>query len=218
MQFITNLNKGILGKSDPVKLWQYITSYIPDEVLLREDLKILSPACGHATEVDVLVKRMLNLGRTTSEIKDSIYLVDKYSVFTKDAVRKGYTNVIQADFLNWNTDMKFDVIIGNPPYQSTDDTGERKSKSTNLWSRFTKKSFDMVKDGEYVVRVYSVSDEGVEIGNEEDVPPPHPQIMILSSGEITPFELKLKYLGDDDEFYYLLSAKDTIPLDREGPL
>lgn len=64
----------------------------------------------------------------------------------------------------------------------------------------------------------SVSDEGVEIGNEEDVPPPPPQIMILSSGEITPFELKLKYLGDDDEFYYLLSAKDTIPLDREGPL
>lgn len=64
----------------------------------------------------------------------------------------------------------------------------------------------------------SVSEEGVEIGNEEDVPPPPPQIMILSSGEITPFELKLKYSDDDDEFYYLLSAKDTIPLEREGPL
>jgi len=153
MQFITNLNKGILGKSDPVKLWQHITSYIPDEILLKEDLKILSPACGHATEADALVKRMLDLGRTASEIKDSIYLVDKYSVFTKDAVRKGYTNVIQADFLNWNTDMKFDVIIGNPPYQSTDDTGERKSKSTNLWSRFTKKSFDMVKEGGIVAMV-----------------------------------------------------------------
>ncbi|MFW8591159.1 type II secretion system minor pseudopilin GspH [Glaciecola sp. 2405UD65-10] len=64
----------------------------------------------------------------------------------------------------------------------------------------------------------SVSEEGVEIGNEEDLPPPPPQIMILSSGEITPFELKLKYSDDDDEFYYLLSAKDTIPLEREGPL
>lgn len=49
--------------------------------------------------------------------------------------------------------MKFDVVIGNPPYQSTDENGDRKSKSTNLWSRFTQKAFDLVNDDGVVAMI-----------------------------------------------------------------
>lgn len=65
----------------------------------------------------------------------------------------------------------------------------------------------------------SVSSEGVEIGNEEDIPPPPPQIFILSSGEITPFELTIRYEPqefDEEEFKYTLQGKDTIPLQFVG--
>lgn len=62
----------------------------------------------------------------------------------------------------------------------------------------------------------SVSNEGVQIGNEEDIPPPPPQIFILSSGEITPFELFIRYepqnLGDD-EFELALQGKETVPIE-----
>lgn len=37
-------------------------------------------------------------------------------LLNKSDEAKGYKNVITADFLEWNTDMKFDVVVGNPPY------------------------------------------------------------------------------------------------------
>lgn len=66
----------------------------------------------------------------------------------------------------------------------------------------------------------SVSSDGVEIGEEEEEPDP-PQIFILSSGEITPFELRLDYQGqdfDEESFSFLLKGIDTVPLVREGPI
>lgn len=67
----------------------------------------------------------------------------------------------------------------------------------------------------------SVSNDSVDIGNEEDKIPPPPQVFILSSGEITPFELKIKYQADavnQDNFYFTLQGLETVPLLREGPL
>ncbi|MDT0595202.1 type II secretion system minor pseudopilin GspH [Glaciecola petra] len=67
----------------------------------------------------------------------------------------------------------------------------------------------------------SVSSDGVQIGNEEDEEPDPPQIFILSSGEITPFELRLDYQGqdfDEESFSFLLKGIDTVPLVREGPI
>jgi general secretion pathway protein H len=66
----------------------------------------------------------------------------------------------------------------------------------------------------------SVSDEGVEIGNEEDKPLPPPQILIMSSGEITPFTLSFNYEGsfDEDPVYFSVQNQELPPLLLEGPL
>lgn len=61
----------------------------------------------------------------------------------------------------------------------------------------------------------SVSNEGVQIGDEEDKIPPPPQIFILSSGEITPFELTVSYqaqASNEQDFEYTLQGQDTVPL------
>ncbi|WDT86031.1 type II secretion system minor pseudopilin GspH [Alteromonas sp. 009811495] len=66
----------------------------------------------------------------------------------------------------------------------------------------------------------SVSEEGVDIGNEEDKLLPPPQVLIMSSGEITPFTLSFNYEGDFDEeaVYYSLQNQELPPLSLEGPL
>lgn len=45
------------------------------------------------------------------------------------------------EVVDWEglTNVKFDVIVGNPPYQDNMENGDRKSLSTNLWSKFIDK-------------------------------------------------------------------------------
>ena len=57
------------------------------------------------------------------------------------------------------------------------------------------------------------------ISEEEKTLPP-PQILIMSSGEITPFSLMFNYEGDFNEepVYFALQNKETPPLSLTGPL
>lgn len=152
MKFVTDLSKGILGRPDPTELWEDITSYIPDELLLKDDVKILCVACGHGTEATVLGKRMHLLGRSAQEINDSIYLLDKYNTFINALRKDGWKNVITGDFLNWKSEMKFDVVVGNPPFNQAGDkvTIAGVSGKTRVFIDFTKVAASLVAVNGYL--------------------------------------------------------------------
>ena len=137
MKHAINSNVGITG-SDPTNPWEEITSHIPDETLLKKNVRILNVACGYGTEIEILRRRMKKLGRTDEEIRNIIWMIDKYQTFTNDK-KCYYTNVITQDFLEWETDMKFDVVIGNPPYKI--------NGNNNFYIKFIEKSQNLLKDG-----------------------------------------------------------------------
>jgi hypothetical protein len=61
-------------------------------------------------------------------------------------------NVLHKDFLNEELNMKFDVVIGNPPYQENSNKGKSKGGGkggdNNLYSKFIKKTDELLnKDG-----------------------------------------------------------------------
>jgi hypothetical protein len=137
MKFATDLNKGILGSPDSTELWQEITGRIPDKVLLKPKVRILVVACGHCTEAVILARRMMALGVSKKAVQDSIWLIDKYQVFTNPAKNVfGFKNVVTADFLEWNAPMRFDVLVGNPPFQQPG------SKNT-IYQHFYNKALDI---------------------------------------------------------------------------
>lgn len=79
---------------------------------------------------------------------------------------------------------------------------------------------DSLFDSRVFDETLSVSNEGVQIGKEEDIEPPPPQILLLSSGEITPFELLLIYdepFAQTPPFFFALQGEDVPPLLRIGP-
>ena len=149
MRLVTDLSKGVLGQADSVVMWGDIISHIPDSVLLKPNVRILCVACGHGTTAIVLAKRMLALGISKEAVNDSLILLDKYIHFTNFVKSKGFKNVITADFLTWKTDMKFDVVVGNPPYQD----GTRDDQANKLWPLFVNKSYKLLNNNGYIAMI-----------------------------------------------------------------
>jgi hypothetical protein len=143
MKLVTDLSKGILGNPDSPEMWQEITSHITDSMLLKPGIRILNVACGHCTEAVILAKRMLALNISKKDVQKSIWLIDKYHVFTNHAAATyGFKNVVTADFMSWNTKMKFDIVVGNPPYQAPPEI----ENSKKLYLDFVKKSITLLTD------------------------------------------------------------------------
>jgi hypothetical protein len=101
---------GILADADDRDMWKAIIDLFTDEFLLRGP--ILCIASGRCTEAHIVVERLRKSKLSNDEIKRRILCIDKYDV---SAERYGYP-FVHEDFLQYNDDVKYNFIIGNPPY------------------------------------------------------------------------------------------------------
>lgn len=154
----------------------YITDYISKNTIKKGSVKILDPACGSGA---FLIKAIDILHEISpdSDFMECIYGVDidemacdisKLSVFLKltslgvefDPERLN-ENIQCANFLaDYKTNLKFDIIIGNPPYVNIYKISANKSemkfyqenyisayKKFDLYVLFLEKSLKMLKKG-----------------------------------------------------------------------
>lgn len=115
---------------------------LPDEVWTSKKSTFLDPAMAGGQFLVEIERRLRAAGHSDKNISERVWGCEtnivrvNYARNNKKLVAK---NLFISNFLdyNWGT-MKFDVIVGNPPYQSSD-------SSLNLWPLFVEKSFDMLK-------------------------------------------------------------------------
>lgn len=104
---------------------------------IKKESLVLEPSFGTGEFLEQLL-----------ELSDNVYGVE----LDKDLFTQYNKNCFNEDFLTWETDKKFDFIIGNPPYFETSDYNNLDyyksilSGRTNIYSLFIKKSIDLLKD------------------------------------------------------------------------
>jgi len=143
-------NNALAILKDDAKLWFEIfgNRALKKFINSKKCRSIMVAAGGHGSEIDVLVD-MFGI-----EIVDKIVYNDKYSFLCNQIKRKYPTiTVVKGDFTESEFDMKFDVVVGNPPYQGSNDKGTKQPKSHNLWSKFVDKGVGILEDDGFIAFV-----------------------------------------------------------------
>ena len=137
-------------KFDISPIVSHMLDSIPRDIII--DGVICDPAMGGGQFVAEIERRKREAGKTDAEIKRSTWGFESSQLRVNYAVNVhglvgtyGAGDVLMRDF----DGMKFDVVIGNPPYRSQNEKGGKHS----LWRKFVKKSFELLADDGYVAMV-----------------------------------------------------------------
>ena len=127
----------------PIGLVKKMLDKIPEKVWINPDSVFLDPCMGKGTFLIEIVDRLMYIyGYTEKNAKSRVYGYDIRVKYINYLQRRGFINVRHKDFLSEIIKMKFDAIVGNPPYQNINS----ESDAGKLYIDITKKSLGLLKD------------------------------------------------------------------------
>jgi site-specific DNA-methyltransferase (adenine-specific) len=136
----------------PIELVREMVDKINDEVWRNPNATFLDPCMGKGTFLLEIVRRLVYIyGYTEDDAKSRVYGYDIRVKYVNHLTRRGLKNVRHKDFLNEIIEMEFDVVLGNPPYQETDELGKSKTGGANLYTKFIRKSFEIGRYLSFIV-------------------------------------------------------------------
>lgn len=129
----------------PIILVSKILDKIPDEVWRNPKSIFLDPCMGKGTFLIEIVRRLTYIyGYTETDAKSRVYGYDIRVKYINHLHRRGFSNVRHKDFLNDVINMKFDCVVGNPPYQINSSNSNKRAEK--LWTKFIAKSNELLKE------------------------------------------------------------------------
>ncbi len=135
----------------PIGLVRMILNKIPNEVWTNPDSTFIDPCMGKGVFLIEIVKRLVDIyGYSEEDAKSRVFGYDTRLKYVNYLRRRGYKNVFHKDSLKEIFKMKFDVVLGNPPYQLK--VGDKKTEP--LWNKFFHKSLSILKEGGYLSLIH----------------------------------------------------------------
>ena len=131
---------------------------VPESFWKNPLIKILDPCCGCGNFPIVIYFKLLQYHTKEHILKNILYFndinIDRINVLRQifdDTSNK--LNIFQQDFLKLDIDLKFDLIVANPPYAKLLPDGKRTAKNHNLIGLFINKSFEMLNEKGYLLYI-----------------------------------------------------------------
>ena len=164
----------------PLLLIEEMLNQLPVEVWTNPDLKWLDPANGIGNFPMIIYSLLMNglkywesndKKRSTHIIKNMLFMVELNQV-NVDVSRKIFgddANIFCGSFLeeDWLDvfPKKFDIIIGNPPFNKEKKEKQTASKAKNsIWDAFIFRSFDVLKPNGYLTFINPANWRGLGPG------------------------------------------------------
>lgn len=130
----------------PTRVVQSMLTRIPEQVWISDSTTFLDPCFGTGTELVEVIKKLKQYGHSKENIEKRVYGVElDRGLFNRTSRELSQLDLqlFNEDFLIKDFDnMKFDVVIGNPPYQLNTSNS---SNTTSLYDKFYYKAKEVSK-------------------------------------------------------------------------
>ncbi len=155
-----NKNKKLVKTSNdeptPITCVEEMVNKIPNDFWKRKDIKILDPCCGCGNFPFVIYHKLKEYHTKEYIMNNMLYFNDinedrlavLESVFNSDNI-----NIYRQDFTKFSVNIKFDLVVANPPYAKLLPNGKRASKNHNLIGIFIRKSLEHLNKGGYLLYI-----------------------------------------------------------------
>ena len=156
-----NIDKSTYTSSNdeptPINCISDMIEKIPEELWCREQLKILDPCCGNGNFFIPIYFNLLKHKHTPKNILENMFTFNDNNNLRLENVRKVFCDkkyslkISCQDYMDYDDEVKYDLIVANPPYAKLLDNGKRASKNHNLIKDFLEKSLKLLKPNGYLL-------------------------------------------------------------------